>query len=147
MDSDLFFQSQCQGVSLAGNGGSLVSDGRCKHCTKPTHTSHSRTRDVSRLAQDLCHRVDRIRSVSHKASRSSHPAQHLARALVVVSCTLEHYLTFHMRSSPTCYPTICQILRCCPHHAEIYPARIHRTCLSALWLKRTRLKVTTHGSH
>ena len=32
-------------VSLTGNDDSFVRDGRCKHYTKPTHTSHSRTRD------------------------------------------------------------------------------------------------------
>ena len=52
---DDFFTSQ--GVSLTGNGDSLVSDGVCKHHTKPTHTSYSRTRDFSRVAQDLSHRV------------------------------------------------------------------------------------------
>ena len=41
-------------------------------------------------------------------SHSSHQAQHVARALVVVSFTLEHSLTFHMHSSPTFYPTIYQ---------------------------------------
>ena len=52
-------------VPLTGNGDSLVSDGRCKHCTQPTHTPHSRTRDFSRLAQDSSHRVN-IFIVSHK---------------------------------------------------------------------------------
>ena len=50
-----FFSSQ--GVSLAGNGDSFVNDGVCKHCTQPTHTSHARTREFSRVAQDLSHRV------------------------------------------------------------------------------------------
>ena len=43
-DEPNHLKSQCQGVSLC-NGDSLVSDGRCQHYTKPTHTSHSRTRD------------------------------------------------------------------------------------------------------
>ena len=38
-------QSQCQGVSLTGNGDSLASDGRCKHNTKTAHASHSLARD------------------------------------------------------------------------------------------------------
>ena len=38
----------------------------------------------------------------------SHIAQHVAHALVVVSFTLEHYLTFHVHSSPTFCPTIYQ---------------------------------------
>ena len=41
-----------QSASLTGNGDSFVSDGECKHCTQPTHTSHVRTRDL-----DLSHRV------------------------------------------------------------------------------------------
>ena len=40
-----FFSSQCQRVELTSSGDSLVSDEGCKHYTKPTHTSHSRTRD------------------------------------------------------------------------------------------------------
>ena len=46
-----------QAVSLKGSGDSFVSDGGCKHYTNPTHTSHFRTRDFSRLAQDLSHHV------------------------------------------------------------------------------------------
>ena len=53
------------------------------------------------MAQDLS-------VVSHKISHSSHLAQHVTRALFVVSFTLEHYLTFHMHSSPTFCPTIYQ---------------------------------------
>ena len=101
-----FFQSQCQGVSLTGNGDSLVSHCRCKHYTTPTRASHSRTRFFSRLAQDLSHRV-RNRCVSQN-SHSSHLAQHVTRALVVVAFTLEHHLTFHLHSNPTLYPTIYQ---------------------------------------
>ena len=100
----IFFLSQCEGVSLTGNGDSFVSDGVCKHCTKPTHTSHSRTRDFSRLAQDLSHRVNRNLCVSQN-SRSSHLAQHVARGFVVVSFTLERCFTFHMHSIPTSFPT------------------------------------------
>ena len=55
--------------------------------------------------QDLSHRVSRNRCVPQH-SHGSHPAQHVARALLVVSFTLEHYLAFHMHSSPTFYPTI-----------------------------------------
>ena len=71
----------------------------------PTHTSHSRTRDFSRVAQDLRHRVNRNCCVSQNSS-SSHLAQHVSHALVVASVTLEHYLTLHMHSSPTFHPTI-----------------------------------------
>ena len=35
----------------------------------------------------------------------SHPAQHVARAFLVVSFTHKHYLTFHMHSNPTFYST------------------------------------------
>ena len=38
-----------------------------QHYTKPTHTSHSRTRDFSRVAQDLSHRVNRNRCVSRNS--------------------------------------------------------------------------------
>ena len=47
----------------------------------------------SRVAQDLGDRVNRNRCVSQN-SHSSHPAQHVAHALVVVTFTLEHHLTF-----------------------------------------------------
>ena len=52
----LFFR-KCQGVSLTGNVDSFASDGGCQHYTKLAHTSHSRTGDSSRVAQDLSHRV------------------------------------------------------------------------------------------
>ena len=65
--------------------------------TQPTRTSHSYTRVFCRVAQDLSHRV-RIHSVSQN-SHSSHLAQHVARALVVVSFTLKH-------SSPTLFLSI-----------------------------------------
>ena len=103
MNSACSFSSQCQGVSLTGNGDSFVSDGWCKHNTKPTQTSQSRTRYFSRLAQDLSHRV-RNRCVSQN-SRSSHPAQHVARAVVVVTFTFEHYFTFHMNPYATFFRT------------------------------------------
>ena len=61
----------------------------------------------SRVAQDLSHRVNRNRCVLQN-SHSSHVAQHVARTLVVVSFTLEHYLTSHVHSSPTFFPTIYQ---------------------------------------
>ena len=78
----------------------------CEDHTKPTHTSHSRTRD-------FFSRGSRLESSSQQESLClaeqsfSHLAQHVARALVVVSFTLEHYLTFHTHSSPTFYPTVC----------------------------------------
>ena len=99
-----FFSSQCQSVELTSSGDSLVSDEGCKHYTKHMHTSHSRTRD-------FFSRGSRLESSSQQESLClseksfSHQAQHVARALVVVSLTLEHYLTFHMHSRPTFYPT------------------------------------------
>ena len=72
-------KKQLQGVSLTGIGDSLLREGWCKHHTNPTHTSHFRTRDFSRLAQDLSHRV-RNRCLSQN-SHSSHQAQHVTRAL------------------------------------------------------------------
>ena len=91
----------------------------CKHHTPPTHMSLSRTRDFSRLAQDVSHRV-RIHSVSRN-SQSSHLAQHVTRALVVISFTNERYLTFHMHSSPTLYPTIYETFIVVIFTREIYP--------------------------
>ena len=38
-------------------------------------------------------------------SHASHLAQHVARAFLVVSFTIEHYLTFHLHSSPTFHST------------------------------------------
>ena len=69
--NDFFYQD----VSLTGNGDCLVSDGGVKT------TSHSRTRDVARFAQDLSHRVNRNRCVSQN-SHTSFLAQHVTRALV-----------------------------------------------------------------
>ena len=59
--NDSFFQTKPR--VKEGNGDSLGSDGVCKDCTKPTHTSHCRSRDFSRLAEDLSHQV-RNRCVS-----------------------------------------------------------------------------------
>ena len=52
----------------------------------------------SRVAQDLSHRV-RIHVSLTKTAHSSHLAQHVARAFVVVTFTTEHYLT-HFPVSP-----------------------------------------------
>ena len=52
-----------------------------------------------------------VSCVSHKNIPSSHLAQHVARAIVVVSFAIEHYLTFHsfhLHSSPTFCTTIYQ---------------------------------------
>ena len=43
----------------------FVSDDVCKHCSSPTHTTHARTRDFSRVTQNLSHRV-RTHNVFHK---------------------------------------------------------------------------------
>ena len=105
----------------------------CKHYTKPTHTSHSRTRDFSRVAQELSHRVHKNRCVSQH-SHSSHLAQHVARAFVVVSFTLQHYFTFHMHSSPTIYPSFVAV-----HFTRRFTLRGSiELCLSVPWLKRIR---------
>ena len=130
--------SQSQGASLTGNGDSLVSDGVCKQDTKPTHTSHSRTRYFSRLAQDLSHRV-RNRCVSQN-SHSSHLAQRVPRAFVFFlhTCVLPHFPhTLLSDLRPDHLPHLYLRLL----HMEIYPAQIHRMCLSISWLKRSRLQV------
>ena len=67
----------------------------------PTHVI------FSRVAPDLSHRV-RKRCVSQN-SHSSHLAQHVTRALVVVSFTLEHYFTFHLHSNPTFWQTFIDV--------------------------------------
>ena len=61
----------------------------------------------SRLAPRLESSSQDSQCLSHN-SHSSHPAQHVARALVVVSFTLEHNFTFHMHSNPTFDSTINQ---------------------------------------
>ena len=80
-----------------------ASRNHCVYCDLVRTPAHV---IFSRLAHDLSHRV-KNRCVSQN-SHSSHQARHVARALIVVSFTLEHYLTFHMHSSPTFYPTIYQ---------------------------------------
>ena len=71
----------------------------CRHYTQSTHTSHAR-------ARDFFSRGSRLESSSQDSqclsqhSHSSHLAQHVARAFVVVSFTLGHCLTFF----PTCTP-------------------------------------------
>ena len=89
-------------------------------------------RDFSRMAQDLSHRQESLWLAKHS---SSHPARHVTLAFVLVSFTLEHYFTFlsdHLSDH-----------LCCSLHTETHPATIHRMCLSALWLSRTRLQVTS----
>ena len=92
--SDIFCANQ--GVSLTGNGESIVSDGRCKHYSQPTHTSHARTRAFFSLGQGS--RLESWIQDSLSLSQNSHSsrlAQHVVGALVVVFLhTLEHYLTF-----------------------------------------------------
>ena len=103
--NDNFFTSQ--GVSLAGDGDSLVSDWRCKHYTQQTHASHARI-------CDLFSRGSRLESSSQDSwclsqkGHSSHPAQHVARAILVVFFAIEYYFTFHLHSSPTFYSTFDQ---------------------------------------
>ena len=119
----VFFLSQCQGVSLAGNRHSFVSDVVWKHYTDTTHTSHSRTCDFSHLAQYLSHRVNRSRCVSQN-SHSSHLAQH---------CFLHIWALPHVPHA--LQSDFLPGFRWCLLHTEIYTARIHRMCLSVPWLK------------
>ena len=114
----------------------------CPPTGAPTHMSHFRTRDFSRVAQDLNHRANRNRCVSQNC-HSAHQAQHVARALVVVSFTLEHYLTFHMHAYPTFYSTVNQTFIDVIFTRGFFLALIHRMCLSDPWLKRTRLHTPT----
>ena len=134
----IFFLFQSQGVSLAGNGDSLVSDG----CVNTT--PHPRIRRIpahvifSAVAQDLSHQVNRNLFVSQNG-HSSHLAQHVPRALIVVSFTLEHHLACHMRSSPTIHQTFIDV--CITRRFNL--RSIHRMCLSVTWLKRTRRQVVS----
>ena len=96
---------------------------QCEHHTKPTHTSHFRTRDFSCVAQDLSLRVNK--NVVSQNSLSSNLAQHIARALVVVSLPdFPHALQSDLPSVP-----------------DLHSSRTHGLCLSGLWLYRTRLQV------
>ena len=92
-DERSFFTKQ--GVSLTGNGDSLVSDGVCQHFTQPTHTSPARTVDFFSFGSRL-KSSSQVSCVSHKNSHSF---------------TLEHYLTspsFHLHPYPTFYSTVHQ---------------------------------------
>ena len=68
---------QAMAIPLQATGGA--------HTTPNPRTRRTPAHDFSRLAQDLSHRV-RNRSVSQN-NHSSHLAQHVTRALVVVSFT------------------------------------------------------------
>ena len=69
----------------------------------------------------LSHRVNRNRCVSQN-SHSSHLAQHVARALVVVSFRPEQYLTFLMHPQSDLLSDHPPELHCCPLHTETYCA-------------------------
>ena len=102
----------------------------CKHYTKPTQTSHSRTRDFSCVAQDLSYRV-RIHSVSQN-SHSSRAAQHVARApLLYPSHLSTTSLSTCTPARPSTRPSTRLLLMSCSHG----DASIHRMCLSVLWVK------------
>ena len=110
-------------------------------------TSSPRTKNTSalvncsRVAQDLSHRV-RERCVSQN-SHSSHAAQHVARALVVVSFTLQRYVTFHMHSNPTFYPTFNQSFLDVHFTWRFTLRGSIEMCLSVTWLNRSRKQVVS----
>ena len=93
---------------------------------------------LSRVAQDLSHRVNRHRCVSQN-SHPSYLAQHFARASLLFPSHLS------TSSLSTCTPVRLSLpdylpdLHWCLLHTEIYLAQIHWVCLSVPWLKRTRL--------
>ena len=92
-----FFWCQRQSVSLGGKCDSFVSETHA-HVALP-HTwffSFGSRLESSSQQESLC----------LTKQSSSHLAQHVTRALVVVSFTLEQHLIFHIHSSPTFYPTI-----------------------------------------
>ena len=111
--SDSFFSNQ--GISLACNGDSFVSDGRCDttltHPHKHTHLTLPLTCFFS--CGSRSHSPDHMKCcVPHKKTIHLHIlAQQVARAFVVVSCTDEHHLTshsFNLHSGPTNNSTINQ---------------------------------------
>ena len=102
------------GAKSQGQANAQKIQGQCWNCGKTVNTTpNPRIRRTpahvifSRVAQDLSHRVHRNRCESQN-SHSLHQAQHVGRTPVVVSFTLEHYLTFHMHFSPIFYQTIYQ---------------------------------------
>ena len=108
----------------------------------PTHTSHSRTRDFSRVAQG-----SGLESSSQQESLC--PATQSWLTSSTACRTRPPCRFFHTWALPR-FPHALQSdllpdhppdLRCCPFHTEIYPARVHRKCLSAPWLKRTLMQV------
>ena len=99
--------------------------------------SHSRTRDFSRVTQDLSTRI-----VVSRRQPFSHHAQHVARALVDVSFTFEHYFIFHMHSSSTFYPTIYPTF-VVVHFAPRFSLHRSIECDFRPWQKPTVLQVTS----
>ena len=110
----------CQGVSFTGNGDSLASDGVCKHYTKRTFSSHSRTRD-------FFSRGSRLESSSQQEAFVSH------KSVVLTSCTacrtrsrgcfLHTWALLHFpRALQSDFPSDhLPDLRGCPLHTEMYP--------------------------
>ena len=79
----------------------------CKQCTQPTYRAHSRTRDVSCVAQELSHRV-RTQSVSHRTV-ILHVQQSMSHASTLLYPShLSTTSLFHMHSSPTLFLSIYQ---------------------------------------
>ena len=88
----------------------------CEHCPQPTHTSLARTRDF-------------FFTFGSRLESSSQDSQCLSQT-VVLTCT---------PIRPSNQPSTRLSLMSTSH--VIYPAPIHRMCLSVPWLKRTRLQV------
>ena len=133
-----FFSSQCQRVELTSSGDSLVSDEGCKHYTKPTHTSHSRTRDffLAWLKTWVIESTGIVVSLRKVVLTLSTACRTRPRCCFPHTWALPHF--------PHALPSdLLSDLRCCPLHTEIYPARIYRMCLSAPWLDHTRLQVVS----
>ena len=97
-----------QGFSLTGNDDALVSDGRGVNTALNPLAQVALPHTCFFSFGSRLESSSQVSCVSRKNIPSSHLAHHVARALVVVSFTLEHYFTFHLHSSPTFHSTIYQ---------------------------------------
>ena len=128
-----------QGVSLAGNADSLNAMGGANTQTQPTHASHARTPEFFSRGSRL-ESSSQVSYVSYKNNHSSHLAQHVARAFVVVSFTIEHCFIFHSLSNPTLFSSIYQTFIDAIFTRRLSLRRSIEFCLSVFLLKERRLK-------
>ena len=111
----------------------------CQHHTKPTHTSHPCTSCFFSLGSRL-ESSSQQESVSLRkvVLTSSTACRTRPRCCFLHTWALPHFP--HALQSDL-LPDHLPDLHWCPLHTEIYPAQMHRMCLSVPWLKRTRKQV------